>query len=97
MTLTFLEDFSSNGTWINDDKIGKDNKVEIKNGDTIFLLHKSKFSEEDIMGYVFSFNLPKVSNKKLPEQIIYEGLKKLQEKNTKLDGELWMKCSASYA
>ena len=87
--LTFLEDLSSNGTWLNEVKIGKNNKVEIKNGDIIYLLHKTKVAEQDIMGYVFSFlNLPKIDNKKLAEETINETLKQEQEKKTKLDDEL---------
>jgi len=37
-----LTDLSTNGTFLGDSKIGKGNEIVIKNGDEIYLLHKTK-------------------------------------------------------
>lgn len=37
-----LTDTSTNGTFLGDHKIGKGNDIIVKNGDEIFLLHKTK-------------------------------------------------------
>lgn len=51
----FLTDFSSNGTYLNDVRVGKGNKVEIKPVDRISLRFKTKVQAE------FEFRLPEVA------------------------------------
>jgi E3 ubiquitin-protein ligase CHFR len=46
-----LVDLSTNGTFIGDSKLGKNNEVLLKNGDEIYLLHKSKVSITDVIGF----------------------------------------------
>ena len=48
-----LVDLSTNGTFINDEKIGKNNEKELKNGDVVHLLHISKVKVE---GFLLSLN-----------------------------------------
>ena len=55
--IIWIEDMSSNGTFIEDEKIGKGNKRKLVSGDKIYLLHKSKVKTDDILGYVFELEL----------------------------------------
>lgn len=48
----WIEDLSTNGTFIGDDKLGKGKKKKLESGDKIYLLHSSKVDE--ILGYIFS-------------------------------------------
>jgi len=96
----FVEDLSTNGTWLNEDKIGKNIKKPLKNGDTIYLLHKSKVSENDVLGYVFSFaDVDNPNKRKAEEEIkkaeIAKDIATEIEKKTKMDEELGeeMQCS----
>jgi len=53
----FIEDTSSNGTYIENVKVGKKNTKEIVSGKTFYLLHSSKVAKpEDSLGYVISLN-----------------------------------------
>jgi E3 ubiquitin-protein ligase CHFR len=95
-----IEDCSTNGTWLNEDKIGKGVSKELKNGDTIYLLHSSKVKQEEILGYLFSFaNMNNNSNKrKADEEAVAkakEEAAKEIEKKQKMDEELGeeMQCS----
>jgi E3 ubiquitin-protein ligase CHFR len=45
---------STNGTYLNDKKVGKNNIQEIKSGDSIFLLHYKKVKKKYILGFIFS-------------------------------------------
>jgi len=45
----FIEDLSSNGTFCNNTRIGKGNKIEIKSGDEICVLRTDKESDESII------------------------------------------------
>lgn len=47
----FVEDLSSNGTYINDTKMSKGAKLPLSNGDKLWLLHPSKIKEA--VGYEF--------------------------------------------
>ena len=58
-------DLSTNGTFIAANKIGKNNEVQLKNGDEIYLLSRTKVPESDVMGFVF-FTL--VNEKRQPLQ-----------------------------
>ena len=62
----WIEDLSSNGTFIENDKIGKGTKKKLVSGDKIYLLHQSKVKYEDILGYVFSSMIE--DNNKLKKQ-----------------------------
>ena len=46
-------DLSTNGTFISSNKIGKNNEVQLKNGDEIYLLSRTKVPESEVMGFVF--------------------------------------------
>lgn len=51
----FLENYSDNGTFINDYKIGKGSRIPIKSGDEIsFLTKNEKTTENFIMTYIFN-------------------------------------------
>ena len=50
----FVYDTSSNGTYVNDMKIGKGEKKEIQNGDTIQLLSAKLVSPTEVIAYVFT-------------------------------------------
>jgi len=47
-----LEDESSNGTWVNDQQVGKGNRVPLNTGDRIFVLPSSLVKAHEVMGYV---------------------------------------------
>ena len=52
-----LYDYSSNGTYVNKDLVGKGKKVEIKNGDEIHLIVADKeegIELEDEIGFTFT-------------------------------------------
>lgn len=88
----WIEDLSSNGTFLDDEVIGKGKKRKIVSGDKIYLLHPSKVQQDEIMGYVFSsVNRPEeISLKRQREdnqKAIEEG-KKLYEKNLRFQEEL---------
>jgi E3 ubiquitin-protein ligase CHFR len=51
----FLEDRSTNGTFINDFKIGKGNLHEIHNGDTVNLLPANKVPADEMISFVFLY------------------------------------------
>jgi hypothetical protein len=96
--IAYIEDLSSNGTWLNEDKVGKNKKQELKNGDMIYLLHKSKVKELDILGYIFTFtNLSAVSSKRKAEEDLKRENELKEEKKQKMkqDDELGeeMQCS----
>lgn len=42
---TYITDFSTNGTYLNTEKIGKNNRLELKDGDEIWLLPISRVSQ----------------------------------------------------
>jgi len=45
---------SSNGTYLNNEKIGKGNQRELKTGDSIHLLHFYKVKKKNVLGFIFS-------------------------------------------
>eukprot|EP00742_Colponemidia_sp_Colp-10_P007413 GILJ01007980.1.p1 GENE.GILJ01007980.1~~GILJ01007980.1.p1 ORF type:complete len:538 (+),score=49.30 GILJ01007980.1:40-1614(+) len=48
-----LCDVSSNGTFVNNKKVGKNITIALKNGDEVVLLPESKVGKPDLLGYVF--------------------------------------------
>ena len=48
-----LTDLSTNGTFLGDQKIGKNNEIILKTGDEIYLLHRSKVPEREVIGFTF--------------------------------------------
>eukprot|EP00743_Colponemidia_sp_Colp-15_P010149 GILK01011148.1.p1 GENE.GILK01011148.1~~GILK01011148.1.p1 ORF type:complete len:557 (+),score=53.29 GILK01011148.1:60-1673(+) len=48
-----LCDVSSNGTFVNGKKVGKNMTIALKNGDEVVLLPESKVGKPDLLGYVF--------------------------------------------
>jgi hypothetical protein len=53
-----LQDLSSNGTFIGDQKIGKGKSKLLNDGSKIYLLPSSKIAEKDLFGYIFTLNNP---------------------------------------
>ena len=50
----FLLDCSRNGTFLNDVKLGSDQKSQLFQGDRVHLLHKSRVKEEEAIGFIVS-------------------------------------------
>lgn len=50
--MAYLEDNSSNGTFLNDTKMTKGAKLPLKDGDKVWLLHPSKVPEP--LGFEFT-------------------------------------------
>ncbi|CAD8079111.1 unnamed protein product [Paramecium sonneborni] len=71
-----LLDLSTNGTFIGDQKIGKNNEIILKNGDEIFLLHKSKVPITDIIG--FTLVIQQQKQIKMEPQLDEQQQKKIQ-------------------
>jgi len=89
----WVEDTSSNGTFIDNELIGKGKKKKIASGDKIYLLHQSKVKPTEVIGYVFTVLVDETSElkrKKEEEQIrsSLEEEKKLSEKQNKFQEEL---------
>eukprot|EP00929_Paragymnodinium_shiwhaense_P055592 TRINITY_DN27850_c0_g1_i1.p1 TRINITY_DN27850_c0_g1~~TRINITY_DN27850_c0_g1_i1.p1 ORF type:complete len:407 (+),score=103.29 TRINITY_DN27850_c0_g1_i1:91-1311(+) len=51
-----LRDESSNGTWLNDELVGRDCQVSLANGDRIFVLPSVRVGQQDIIGYVVAMD-----------------------------------------
>lgn len=51
----FLHDLSTNGTYVFDIRIGKSTPKKLESGDLIYLLHKSKVTESNVLGFVIKF------------------------------------------
>jgi len=87
----WIEDLSSNGTYIENEKIGKGNKRKLCSGDKIYLLHMSKVKQEEALGYVFSANHEDASalkRKREEEEKAIEEARKINEKQQKFQEEL---------
>ena len=87
----WIEDLSSNGTFIEDEKIGKGNKRKMVSGDKIYLLHKSKVKVEETLGYVFSSMIEdssKLKRQREEDQKLLLEEKKQAEKQLKFQEEL---------
>ena len=53
----YLEDTSSNGTYLENQKVGKNYTKRIYPGKKFFILHKTKVQkQEDVLGFIFSLN-----------------------------------------
>ncbi|CAK77621.1 unnamed protein product (macronuclear) [Paramecium tetraurelia] len=74
--LAQMQDLSTNGTFIGDQKIGKNNEIILKNGDEIYLLHKSKVPITDIIG--FTLVIKSVKEVKVEVQLDEQQQKKIQ-------------------
>jgi len=61
-----LEDMSSNGTYVGNEKVGKRKSKILLPGEEIYLLHKSKVSKGEVLGYVFSFTNHEANELKRP-------------------------------
>jgi len=53
-----LQDLSSNGTFIGEQKVGKGKSKLLSSGDKFYLLPVTKVSEKELLGYIFTFNNP---------------------------------------
>lgn len=87
----WIEDLSSNGTFIENEKIGKGSKKKLASGDKIYLLHQSKVKAEDILGYVFSSMVEgnaKIKRQREEDQKLLLEEKKQTEKQLKFQEEL---------
>lgn len=81
----WIEDLSSNGTFIENEKIGKGSKRKLNSGDKIYLLHQSKVKAEDTLGYVFSSTLEESSKLKRQRE---EDMKKLAEEKKQTEKQM---------
>ncbi|KAL4506628.1 hypothetical protein ABPG72_000199 [Tetrahymena utriculariae] len=98
----YIEDKSSNGTYIKNDLIGKDKKVKISTGDIIYILHKDKIKTqcEDI-GIVYSTvnfqPMPVEPEEQFNNEVdkIKEKLKKEREQKQKIGQEIIEKYNCS--
>jgi len=94
----WIEDLSSNGTFLDNEVIGKGKKKKIVSGDKIYLLHPSKVQQDEAIGYVFSSvkssEDPALKREREDNQKAIEEGKKLYEKNLRFQEELGeeMKC-----
>lgn len=59
--IVLLEDMSSNGTYVENEKVGKRNSKILLPGEKIYLLHGSRVPQQEILGYVFSIVVDNVS------------------------------------
>jgi len=89
----WVEDTSSNGTFIDNELIGKGKKKQISSGDKIYLLHQSKVKATEVIGYVFTVLIDETNElkRKREEEEIKSSLeqeKKLSEKQNKFQEEL---------
>ena len=62
-----IEDLSTNGTYVNNSSLGKNNKMKIQHGDDIVMLHEKKVGAENMLG--FKLSLPEVSLKRKREDV----------------------------
>jgi len=53
----YIEDTSSNGTYVFNKKIGKGLKHQVESGDIVYVLHKSKVGAGDVIGFVVKLSL----------------------------------------
>ena len=94
----WVEDTSSNGTFIDNELIGKGKKKQVNSGDKIFLLHQSKVKVTEVIGYVFSVIVTESSDLKRKREEELKSLeeeKKIIEKQSKFEeqvGEEMMCC-----
>lgn len=83
-----LLDCSTNGTYVNDNKVGKDKTINLQNGDKIHLLHKSKVKESETMGFFFTISkfdhLKRKEDEKEDKKQEEEEIKKKIEKMKKV-------------
>ncbi|KAI8137298.1 kinase-like domain-containing protein [Fennellomyces sp. T-0311] len=54
----YLEDLSSNGTYVNGRPVGKNERKLLHNGDFIQLVRKTKYADDDIRGQYYRIILP---------------------------------------
>ncbi|CAE8593324.1 unnamed protein product, partial [Polarella glacialis] len=47
-----LFDASSNGTWVNDNRVGKDKSVPVRQGDRIFVMPSARVGQQEAIGFV---------------------------------------------
>jgi len=94
----WVEDLSSNGTFLDNEVIGKGKKRKIVSGDKIYLLHPSKVQQDEAIGYVFSSvkssEDPALKRQREDNQKAIEEGKRQYEKNLRFQEELGeeMKC-----
>jgi len=60
----YVYDLSTNGTYLEDNKLGKNAKSELSSGAKFYLLHPSKVGNDDILGYVFAYANDDISDLK---------------------------------
>mmetsp|Transcript_23903 Transcript_23903/g.20870 ORF Transcript_23903/g.20870 Transcript_23903/m.20870 type:complete len:137 (+) Transcript_23903:83-493(+) len=49
-----IMDMSTNGTFWENEKIGREKVKPLTSGDKVYLLHPSKVPENDVLGYIFA-------------------------------------------
>lgn len=87
----WLEDLSSNGTFIDNQNLGKGNSRKLASGDKIYLLHQSKVKQNETIGYIFSVTMQEDSQRKRQREEDQKALieeQRQKEKNLKFQEEL---------
>ena len=65
----YIEDLSTNGTYVFNKKIGKGLRHQVESGDIVYVLHKSKVGAGDVIGFVVKLSLEdQDKEKKLKQQ-----------------------------
>lgn len=87
----WLEDTSSNGTFLDNHILGKGNKRMLTSGDKIYLLHQSKVKQNETIGYIFSLIMQEDGKRKRQREEDQKALieeQRQKEKNLKFQEEL---------
>ena len=64
-----LEDRSSNGTFVNQKKVGRGNSVQLQNGDEINILSEATVGPSEAIGFSFVISEPSLKRKR-PEEVL---------------------------
>ena len=59
-----LQDLSSNGTYLNNQKIGKNQLQRVKPGDIIHIVHESRIDDDGFISFIFSISEPEAQKYK---------------------------------
>ena len=91
----FITDLSEKGTFLEKEKIGKDNVKQIQSGDRFFLGNPTLMSFPDIIGFVFSAQKKSENQYKLERGSSDEKITAHSNQTPKMDSEVGeeMKCS----
>ncbi len=80
-----VEDKSTNGTYLNDTKMGKGAKLPVKNGDKVWLLHPSKVPES--LGFEFKLVVEPIKQEKKKAELVRDEQTEAEDKKTEKKGK----------